>query len=106
MVKYTVKSFARESKFHTYLTRETLSVEERESKFHNHGKKSSYQIFAAASMRKRVVLQSRWLVTSLGVGWLSERLRHSNIFGLLLRRNHVYGPIVPEVEKYIWGNIE
>ena len=50
----TVKSFVRENKFHTYLTRETLPAEERVSKFHNHGKTPSYQTFADASMRKVV----------------------------------------------------
>ena len=57
MVKNTEKSFVRENKFHTYLTRETLSAEERVSKFHNHGKTPSSQTFADASMRK-VVLKS------------------------------------------------
>ena len=52
MVKYTVKLFARENLFHTYLTRETLPAEEREGKFHNHGKTPSYQTFAEASKRK------------------------------------------------------
>ena len=54
MVKNTVKSFVRENKFHTYLTRGTLSAGERVNKFHNHGKTSSYQTFADASMRKVV----------------------------------------------------
>ena len=36
--KNTEKSFLRENKFHTYLTRETLPAEERLGKFHNHGK--------------------------------------------------------------------
>ena len=49
MVKHTVKSFKRENKFHTYLTRETLPAEERVSKFHNHGETSSCQILANAS---------------------------------------------------------
>ena len=49
MVKHTVKSFKRENKFHTYLTRETLPAEERVSKFHNHGETSSCQILADAS---------------------------------------------------------
>ena len=53
-VKNTVKSFVRENKFHTCLTRETLPAEERVSKFHNHGKTPSYQTFADASMRKVV----------------------------------------------------
>ena len=48
MVKHTVKSFKRENKFHTYLTRETLPAEERVSKFHNHGETSSCQILADA----------------------------------------------------------
>ena len=52
--KNTVKSFVRENKFHTYLTRESLSAEERVSKFHNHGKTPSYQTFADASVRKFV----------------------------------------------------
>ena len=47
MVKHTVKSFKRENKFHTYLTRETLPAEERVSKFHNHGE-TSCQILAEA----------------------------------------------------------
>ena len=41
-----------EKKFHSYLTRETLSAEERVSSFHNPGKTPSYQTFADASMRK------------------------------------------------------
>ena len=36
----------------TYLTRETLSAEERVSKFHNYGKAPSYQTAADASIRK------------------------------------------------------
>ena len=52
--KNTVKSFVRENKFHTYLTRETLPAEERVRKFHNHGKTPSYQTLADASMRKVV----------------------------------------------------
>ena len=36
--KNTEKSFLRENKFHTYLTRETLPAEERLGKFHNHGR--------------------------------------------------------------------
>ena len=52
--KNTVKSFVRENKFHTYLTRESLSAEERVSKFHNHGKTPSYQTFADSSVRKFV----------------------------------------------------
>ena len=52
MVKNTEKSLARENKFHTYLTRETLPAEERVSTFHNHGKTPSYQALADASMRK------------------------------------------------------
>ena len=52
--KNTVKSFIRENKFHTYLTRETLPAEERVRKFHNHGKTPSYQTLADASMRKVV----------------------------------------------------
>ena len=54
MVKNTVKSFVRENKYHTYLTRETLPAGERVNKFHNHGKTPSYQTFADASMRKVV----------------------------------------------------
>ena len=54
MIKNTVKSFVRENKFHTYLTRETSPAEERASKSHNHGKTPSYQTFADASMRKVV----------------------------------------------------
>ena len=50
--KNTEKSFLRENKFHTYLTRETLPAEERLGKFHNHGKTPSYQTSADASMRK------------------------------------------------------
>ena len=50
MVKNTVKSFVRQNKFHTYLTRETLPEEERVSKFHNHGKVPSYQAVADASI--------------------------------------------------------
>ena len=53
-VKNTVKSFVRENKLHTCLTRETLPAEERVSKFYNHGKTPSYQTFADASMRKIV----------------------------------------------------
>ena len=52
--KNTVKSFVREDKFHTYLTRENLPAEERERKFHNHGKIPSYQTFTDASMRRVV----------------------------------------------------
>ena len=52
--KKNVKSFARESKFHTYLTREILSAEERVRKYHNQGKAPSYQSFADASTRKVV----------------------------------------------------
>ena len=52
--KNTVKSFVRENKFHAYLTRETLPAEERVHIFHNHGKKSSCQTFADASMTKVV----------------------------------------------------
>ena len=51
MVKNTEKSFERENKFHTYLTRETLPAEERVSKFHTHRKTPCYQTFANASMR-------------------------------------------------------
>ena len=54
MIKNTVKSFVRQNKFHSYLTRETLPAEERVRKFHNHGKTPSYQTFADASMRKVV----------------------------------------------------
>ena len=50
--KNTEKSFLRENKFHTYLTRETLPAEERLGKFHNHGKTPSYQTSADASMKK------------------------------------------------------
>ena len=53
MVKHTVKSFKRENKFHTYLTRETLPAEERVSKFHNHGETSSSQILADAEGVRR-----------------------------------------------------
>ena len=53
MVKHTVKSFKRENKFHTYLTRETLPAEERVSKFHNHGETSSCQILADAEGVRR-----------------------------------------------------
>ena len=52
--KNTEKSFVRENKFHAYLTRETLPAEERVHIFHNHGKKSSCQTFADASMTKVV----------------------------------------------------
>ena len=52
--KNTVKSFVRENKFHTYLTRETLPAEERVRKFHKHGKTPSYQTLADTSMRKVV----------------------------------------------------
>ena len=52
--KNTVKSFVRENKFHTYLTRETLPAEERVRKFHNHGKTPSYQTLADALMTKVV----------------------------------------------------
>ena len=55
MVKNTVKSFVRENKFHTYLTRETLPTEERVSTFYNHGKTPSHPTFAEASMRKFVL---------------------------------------------------
>ena len=54
MVKKHLKSFVRQNKFHTYLTRETLPAEERASKFHYHGKTPSHQTFADASMRKVV----------------------------------------------------
>ena len=54
MIKNTVKSFVRENKSHTYLTRETLPAEERVSKFHNHGKTPSHQTFADTSVRKVV----------------------------------------------------
>ena len=54
LVKITITSFAREDKFHNYLTRETLPAEERVSKFHSHGKAPSYLTFADASMRKVV----------------------------------------------------
>ena len=50
--KNTEKSFLRENKFHTYLTRETLPAEERLGNFYNHGKTPSYQTSADASMRK------------------------------------------------------
>ena len=52
--KNTEKSFVRENKFHTYLTRETLPAEERVRKFHKHGKTPSYQTLADTSMRKVV----------------------------------------------------
>ena len=54
MVKKHLKSFVRQNKFHTYLTRETLPAEERASKFHYHGKTPSHHTFADASMRKVV----------------------------------------------------
>ena len=53
MVKHTVKSFKRENKFHTYLTRETLPAEQRVSKFHNHGETFSCQILADAEGVRR-----------------------------------------------------
>ena len=53
-VKNTVKSFIRENKFHTYLTRETLPAKERVSIFHNHGKTPCFKTFAEAPMRKVV----------------------------------------------------
>ena len=52
--KKHLKSFVRQNKFHTYMTRETLPAEERASKFHYHGKTPSHQNFADASMRKVV----------------------------------------------------
>ena len=69
MVKNTVKSFVRENKFHTYLTRETLPAKERVGKLHRHGKTPSYQTFADASMRKVVPKAKRpFFVLRLGLG--------------------------------------
>ena len=47
--KNTIKSFERENKFYSYLTRETLPAEERISKFRNHGNTPSYQTLADAT---------------------------------------------------------
>ena len=52
MVRNAGKSFVRENKFHSYLTREILPVEEKVSVFDDHGKTPSYQTFADGPMRK------------------------------------------------------
>ena len=52
MVRNAVKSFVRKNKFHSYLTREILPVEEKVSVFDDHGKTPSYQTFADGLMRK------------------------------------------------------
>ena len=56
MVKNSVKSFVRENRFHSYLTRETLPVEEKVSIFDDHEKTPSYQTFADSPMRKFVLM--------------------------------------------------
>ena len=56
MVKNSVKSFVRENRFHSYLTRETLPVEEKVSIFDDHEKTPSYQTFADRPMRKFVLM--------------------------------------------------
>ena len=59
MVKNTVKFFEWENKFHSYLTGETLSAEEKVSIIDDHGKSSS-QTFADGAVRKVVLMkQSR-----------------------------------------------
>ena len=57
MVKTAVKSFVRENKFHSYLTRETLPVEEKVGILDDHEKTPSYQTFADAPMRKSVLME-------------------------------------------------
>ena len=57
MIRNAVKSFVRENKFHSYLTREILPVEEKVSVFDDHGKTPSYQTFDDGLMRK--VAQNR-----------------------------------------------
>ena len=52
MVRNAVKSFVRKNKFHSYLTREILPVEEKVSVFDDHGKTPSYQTFADGPMSK------------------------------------------------------
>ena len=52
MVRNAVKSFVRKNKFHSYLTREILPVEEKVSVFDDHGKTPSCQTFADGPMRK------------------------------------------------------
>ena len=59
MVKNSVKSFVRENRFHSYLTRKTLPVEEKVSIFDDHEKTPSYQTFANRPMRKFVLMQCR-----------------------------------------------
>ena len=56
MVKTAVKSFVRENKFHSYLTRETLPVEDKVGILDDHEKTPSYQTFAYDPMRKFVLI--------------------------------------------------
>ena len=57
MVKTAVKSFVRENKFHSYLTRETLPVEDKVGILDE--KTPSYQTFADDPMRKFVLISIR-----------------------------------------------
>ena len=75
MVKHTVKSFKRENKFHSYLTRETLPAEERVSKFHNHGETSSCQILADAEGVRRGS-NTQVYSTAVKISIMSCKLQH------------------------------
>ena len=62
MIRNAVKSFVRENKFHSYLTREILPVEEKVSVFDDHGKTPSHQTFDNGLMRKACDAKSKAFV--------------------------------------------
>ena len=75
------KSFVRENKFHTYLTRETSLAKERVGNMHKHGETPSYQTLADASMMLKA--KRPFFVLRLGQGVTIILVKLSAVVGKL-----------------------